>query len=427
MKHAFIISVCCGITWCCYSQNIVTIAGTGIEGYNGDGANALSCEFDHPVDLTMDGLGNMYIADADNNVVRKIDASGIITTFASVHTADAIICDRNNNVYVASQLEMSVYKITPAGVKTRIAGKGDFVGAYSGDGGPATLASLNYPYGVAVDTTGNVYISTTADGRIRKVNSLGIISTIAGTGGTNHTGDGGPASSAQIAAPGGISLDKNGNLFVTERGGMCVRKINSSGIITTVAGNTSFTNNTPPYGDGGPATSGFIFSPMDVTTDSLGNIYISDLNHLIRKVNTNGIITTVAGNGTQGYSGDGGPATSAQINNPWGIFIDKQGALILVDWYNHRIRKLASTIGVAEYNSESAVSFFPNPTYGIFKVNSSVPLKEIQISNTQGQVLFSQQMSNDGNEVNIESLPSGLYVVRFTLPGATYTKKLVKH
>jgi hypothetical protein len=312
-------------------------------------------------------------------------------------------------------------------VKTRIAGKGDFVGAYSGDGGPATLASLNYPYGVAVDTTGNVYISTTADGRIRKVNSLGIISTIAGTGGTNHTGDGGPASSAQIAAPGGISLDKNGNLFVTERGGMCVRKINSSGIITTVAGNTSFTNNTPPYGDGGPATSGFIFSPMDVTTDSLGNIYISDLNHLIRKVNTNGIITTVAGNGTQGYSGDGGPATSAQINNPWGIFIDKQGALILVDWYNHRIRKLASTIGVAEYNSESAVSFFPNPTYGIFKVNSSVPLKEIQISNTQGQVLFSQQMSNDGNEVNIESLPSGLYVVRFTLPGATYTKKLVKH
>ena len=217
--------------------------------------------------MAVDASGNLYIADTGNNRIRKVSATGIITT---------------------------------------VAGNGS--AGYSGDGGPATSAQLDGPEGVAVDGSGNLYIADTCNNRIRKVSATGIITTVAGNGSAGYSGDGGPATSAQLSLPAGVAVDGSGNLYIADSGNNRIRKVSATGIITTVAGNGS-----PGYsGDGGPATSAQLNQPAGVAVDASGNLYIADSsNNRIRKVSATGIITTVAGNGFDGYSGDGGPATSA--------------------------------------------------------------------------------------------------------------------
>ncbi|GJQ59641.1 MAG: hypothetical protein SCALA701_24420 [Candidatus Scalindua sp.] len=231
-------------------------------------------------------------------------------------------------------------------IMTTIAGNGqgsaNFRGDYGGDGGPATEASLDNPSGVAMDTVGNIYIADMFNHRIRKVDTNGIITTIAGNGQLGNGGDGGPAIQANIANPRGVTLDLEGNIYFANNYTVhySIKKIDITGIITTIAGN----GQSGYSGDGGPATEASLGHTSDVAVDTVGNIYIAEpYNHRIRKVDINGIITTIAGSGQSGYSGDGGPATEASLNLPRGVAVDTVGNIYIADLYNHRIRKVDIT------------------------------------------------------------------------------------
>ena len=208
---------------------------------------------------------------------------------------------------------------------------------FSGDNGPATGAELFQPLGVALDSAGNVYVADSSNNRIRKV-SNGVITTVAGNGTPGFSGDGGPATSTGVYGPSGVALDSAGSLYIADAGNNRIRKV-SNGVITTVAGNGTLGYS----GDGGPATNAQLYGPEGVAVDSAGNIYIADMdNNRIRKV-SNGVITTMAGNGTQGFSGDNGPAISAELYRPEGIAVDATGNLCIADTWNNRIRILTPT------------------------------------------------------------------------------------
>ena len=228
-------------------------------------------------------------------------------------------------------------------------------GGFVGDGGTGTNASFQLPYDVIRDRSGNIYVSDPYAQRIRKIASTGIISTYAGTGIAGYSGDGGPASSAQVFYPDGVTLDAAGDLAFADYGNNRVRKIDLTGKISTIAG-----NGTAGYcGDGGPAVSACLNGPIGVTYDSLGNLYISDRNdNVVRKVDTGGTIVTFAGNGTAGYCGDGGPAISACLNGPRGLKFDSSGNLYIVDGFNHRVRKVdsAGNINLVAGNGKNTFS-----------------------------------------------------------------------
>jgi sugar lactone lactonase YvrE len=283
------------------AATLKTVAGNGqTVSELGDGGPATEAGFCSTSDVALDAEGNMYISDA-----------GIYCTGLGSHT---------------------VRKVDPDGTISTVAGTG--WPGFSGDGGPATKADLNIPISVAVDREGNLYISDENNFRIRKVDKEGIITTFAGTGKEGYSGDGGPATSAQLTDPGGIAFDAKGNLYLADF--VSVRKIDPSGTITTVAG----TGEAGFSGDGGPATEAKL-TAYDVALDSEGNIYISDLeNQRIRKVDKDGIITTIAGSGKKGYSGDGGPATKAAFKDPWGIAVDGEGAVFIAEHHNSVVRKV---------------------------------------------------------------------------------------
>ncbi len=215
---------------------------------------------------------------------------------------------------------------------TTVAGNG--LSGYSGDNGVATAASM-FPVAVAVDLSHNIYIAD--EFALRKVFTSGIITTIAGNGISGESGDGGPATSALIDHPSGLILDASGNIFFTEFAKCRIRKISPSGIITTVAG-----NGTCGYsGDNGAASAAMITEPIGITIDNSGNLYFADA-YRIRRVSTSGIITTIAGNGIYGYSGDGGPATAAMLYEAGGVAVDGSGNIYIADWANNRIRRVSS-------------------------------------------------------------------------------------
>jgi len=320
---------------------ISTVAGNGVQGFSGDGGPATSAELYWPAALAVDGAGNLYFADYYNNRIRKITPGGIISTVtAAVSYPSGVAVDSAGNLYLGDSNDNRIRKVTPAGVISTVAGSG-FPG-FSGDGGPAISAELNFPTGVAVDAAGNLYIADNNNNRIRKVTAAGIISTIAGNGTAGYSGDGGPATSAQLslnqyANPKGVAVDAAGGVYFSDFNNNRVRKVTPSGTITTTAG-----NGIQGYaGDGGPATSAEICTPEGVWLDNAGNLYIADEDGFARMVSTAGIITTVAGIGGASYSGDGGPATSASLNWPSGVAIDGAGNLYISDTQNNRIRKVS--------------------------------------------------------------------------------------
>ena len=296
---------------------ITTVAGNGTRYFSsgvpgavaaGDGGSATSAQFGSPFGVAVDGAGNLFISDLQNRVIRKVSTDGVITTVAGGGSCSTLI---------------------------------DFVCA--GDGGPATSAALIVAAGLAVDGRGNLFIVD--QNRIRKVSTDGIITTVAGNGIAGFSGDGGPAISAQFSYPVNVAVDGAGNLFIADRGPGRIRKVSSDGIITTVAGNGvpcgTYTG-CLALGDGGPATSAQLNGPADVAVDPAGNLFIADTrSHSLRQVSPSGIISTVAGNGTQGFSGDGGPAIDAQLNGPTGVAVDRAGNLFIADNSNFRIREVS--------------------------------------------------------------------------------------
>lgn len=284
------------------------------------------------------------------NVIHTICGTGVTgsngdsgpATAAQIMIDNGIYVDNAMNVYLGGT-ENKVRKINGAtGIITTIAGTG--TAAYSGDGGPATAAEINSSCGLTMAPDGNIYFSDVMNRRIRKINTTtGIITTVAG-GGTGGLIEGGPATAESTLLPTAVKFDNLGNMYIADCGGGRIRKVNSMGIITTFAGNGSFAS----YGDGGPATAAGINNPYDFCFDAAGNMYISDeLGHKIRKVSsTTGIITTIAGTGTSGYSGDGTAATGAMITNPLSICLDHSGNLIFSDCENNRIRCINLSTGI---------------------------------------------------------------------------------
>jgi sugar lactone lactonase YvrE len=339
------------------SQIISNVAGNHIAGYSGDGNLATSAKVNHPNGVAVDASGNIYFSDYYNHVIRKVNASGIISTFAGNTVAGysgdgslatsaklnyptGVAVDANGNVYIADKNNSVIRKVNTSGIITTIAGTS--VAGYTGDGGLATSAKINLPAAVATDVAGNVYISDTYNQAIRKVNTSGIITTIAGGNGIGYTGDGSSATSAELNFPWGLTVDNSGNIFVGDEHNHVIRKINTSGIISTIAG----TGTAGYSGDGGLATNALLNVCNGVVSDAQGNLYISDIsNNVIRKINTSGVITTIAGTGVAGYSGNGGAATAAQLDTPSSITLDTAGNVVFTDGNNHVVRKI--TLGCA--------------------------------------------------------------------------------
>ena len=358
-------SSCCSTSYTCTSGNIITIAGSGLQGYTGDGGSALCAELFYPAGIAFDATGNMYIAQYGNvayPAVRMVNTSGIISTFAGgssycdacpANTSKVVpmgvaVNKTSGNVYIADNYQNRIRMVNTSGIITTLAGNG--TQGYSGDGIPATTASVEmyFPYGIALDGSGNIYFGDWMNNCVRKITiSTGIISTIAGNGSAGIAGgfggDGGLANSinSKLHWPSGVAVDGSGNVYIADAANYRIRKITfSTGNISTVAGNGTLGFS----GDGGAATNAALSFPYGVAVDGSGNMYIADQqNQRIRMVNTSGIISTIAGNGTGGYTGDGGPATNAELQmNPYatGIAVDASGNVYIGDGQNNRVRKV---------------------------------------------------------------------------------------
>jgi sugar lactone lactonase YvrE len=392
---------------------VTTVAGTGTAGFSGDGGPATAATMSTPSAVAFDHAGNLYIVDNDNHRVRRVDAaSQIITTFAGGGipgllgeggpataagiTPAAIALDASDNLFLSDAVSNRVRRVDAATrIITTVAGTGDhgFAGdggpataakfdairglafdsagnlfvadminervrridaatkvistvagtgaiGYSGDGGPATAAMLALPQTVAVDGAGNLYIADNDNARIRKVDATtGTISTVAGTGTGGFSGDGGPASAALLSYSTSVTLDTSGNVYITDSGSGRIRRIDrSTNVISTVAGGS---------GDNVPASAAVLLGPRDVAFDAAGNVYIADqLNHRIRRVDARTrVLTTVAGTGTGGFSGDGGPATAAKLYSPFGVAIDARNNIYIADDDNYRVRRVDGVTG----------------------------------------------------------------------------------
>jgi len=333
---------------------ISTIAGDGTRGYSGDGELAMTAQLNYPWGMAIDSDGVLYFADFKSHCIRKINNQAIITTIAGdgrpgyhgngtpatmaqLNQPRGLTLDSNGNLYFADSQNHVIRKINRQGIITTIAGNN--TAGYCCEGIPATMAQLNYPVDVALDQANNLYIADKNNHVIRKIDSHGIITTIAGdsTQGNGTRTEGELATRVQLNYPHAIALDHFGNLYLADYGNHLICKVDKRGYITRVAGNA-----TGGYsGDGGSATMAQLNFPSGIALDKEGNLYINDTqNYRLRQVNIQGKITTIAGDGTQGYSGDNDIATTAKINFAFYITVDKIGNLYFADTDNYRLRKL---------------------------------------------------------------------------------------
>jgi sugar lactone lactonase YvrE len=336
---------------------ITTAVGTGDKGFGGDGGSATAALLNGPFDVAFDAGGNLYFSDTFNNRIRRVDArSGVISTVAgngdkgfsgdggaatgaALNEPYGIALDRAGNIFVADRLNRRVRRIDAAsGTITTLAGTGE--AAYGGDGGPAADAGLAEPNGLAFDAAErHLYITDVADNRVRIVDLVsGTIATFAGTGAAEHSGDGGPAAAAGTFGARAVKVGPDGTVYILERQGSSLRAVDpATGIITTIAGTTA-----RGYGgDGGPARDAVFDAPKEMAIDRDGSLIIVDTeNHAIRRIDrTSGIVTALAG-GREGAGGDGGPATEAGLDRPHGAVVGPDGAVYIGDTNNHRIRRV---------------------------------------------------------------------------------------
>jgi len=404
---------------------ISTIAGNGTYGYTGDGGAATAAELAEPNGLAVNGDGFVYIGDNFNNVIRRIDTSGHITTVAGngtagfsgdggpatnaeIHSTAGLAVDGDGNLYIGDSYNSRVRKVSPSGIITTYAGDG-FAG-YSGDGGAAAAAKLFNPSGLAIDKAGNLYIADISNHVVRKVSKSGIITTYAGNGSSGFSGDGGSALSAQMADPSALAIDGTGNLYISDVSNRRIRKVNSSGIITTIAGNGT----AGVTGDGGPATAAELYFAIGLSLDVTGNLYIADGNsETIRKIDTSGIINSVAGDGLGGFGGDGGPATAAMLNVPYNVSADGLGNIYIADGFNNRIRfvnncsPLSLITGTLEFCAGSTSTFSDATGGGTWSCSDTA----IAVINSSTGVAT--------------GISQGIATISYTLAGLSATKMII--
>ena len=386
---------------------ITTFAGNGSNSFAGDNGAATNAALNYPFGVAIDTANNFFIADQRNHRVRKIANNGIITTLAGNGTGSfsgdsgaatnatlnypmGVAVDLLGNIFIADESNCHIRKVATNGIITTVAGKSTAI-SFSGDGGAATNAGLSSVFGVAVDVVGNVFIADYQNNRIRKVNTNGIITTVAGNGSGSFSGDGGAATNAALSSPSGVTVDSVGNLFIADTGHNRIREVYTNGIIMTCAGNgtSSFS------GDGGAATNAGLSSPFGIAVDSVGNLLIADENHhRIRSVDTNGIIMTVAGNGSGSFSGDGGIATSAGLYNPTGVALDTGGNLFIADLFNNRIRKVNASIFQPSSLVINNVSTNSAGNYSVIITSSSGSVTSSAANLTMVPAIITQQPQN---------------------------------
>jgi sugar lactone lactonase YvrE len=520
-----------------FAQNITTIAGNGTGGFNGDG-NATASALWGPQGLALDASGNVYIADLVNSRVRRVDyVTGMISTIAGTGTQgyngdgilainaqianpSALAFDAAGDLYFTDRSNHRIRKITMStGIISTVAGTG--TQGYNSDGILATAAELNLPNEVAFDAAGNLFIADWINHRVRKVDKItGIISTIAGTGTAGYNGDGILATAAQIDGPCGIIFDNAGNIYIAEYSGHRVRKIDiSTGMISTIAGTATAGYN----GDGILANTAQLSGCAYIKFDYQENMYIGDaFNSRIRRITAStGVISTVAGIGTAGYNGDNIPATTAQLNLPFAIYFDRpQCNMYIGDYSNNRVRKVTggfagciplpldllsftgrnkddynllqwkaagvnnnsqfeierssdsrnfevmgvvngagNSVSTCSYsfidqhplsginyyrlkqksyddtfvysevlavtnrqNSNLSITIYRNPGNGQIRINSSAVIDEMKISNTAGQIIY-KAIPKEKN-VSFQLEHTGIYFVQIITAGKTVTKKV---
>ncbi|MEI6817336.1 MAG: T9SS type A sorting domain-containing protein [Bacteroidota bacterium] len=410
-------------------QIITTIAGTGIAGYNGDNILATTAKLNGPGGIAIDKFGNVFIPDGLNNRIRKIDhTTGFISTVAGIGTAGysgdsglatlaelhdptGVAVDDSGNIFIADENNNVIRKVfASTGKIFTYAGTGN--GTFGGENGPAISADLSVPSNVCLDKMGNLFICDFGNFRIRKVDkTTGIINTVAGNGTSNFNGDGILATNAELNFPYGVSVDTLGNIFIADNNNYRVRKLDvTTGLISTVAGNgmAGF------FGDNGQATSAKLMEPIGICLDMHRNIFIADYDNCrIRKVDfTTGIINTIAGNGTCGFFGDLGLATAAEINKPISIAVDSTGDIFISDLANNRIRKIVHSSGIPNIDGNYyGISIYPNPTTTILNIHHSTCTTQetLLITDLMGNVVYKAELHGIDNSISISTWSAGIY------------------
>ena len=428
----------------CNAQIITTVAGTGTQGYSGDGGQATNAELFDAAKVIFDAAGNMYIIETGNDCLRKVNLSGIISTIAGNGTAgysgdggqataaelyDPIggCFDAAGNLYIAEYGNSRIRMINTNEIISTVAGDGAF--GFSGDGGQATNAECNSPEGVAFDTHGNLYIADFYNNCIRMVNTAGIISTVAGTGTAGYSGDGGQATGATLYRPAEIAFDTNGNMYIADEYNNRIRKVNTAGIISTIVGTGIGGYN----GDGIQATTAELYYPSGLCLDAAGNLYIADSeNNRIRMVTIAGIISTIVGNGIAGYSGDGGNATAAELYDPCRVTLDATGNIYICDEKNNLIRKVNNIgqAGIPQFGIQnSEFRIYPNPTTTILNVvlrqaqdDNAILVITDMLGNNIKQIPFNTQQVI----LNLGDLADGIYFITIETERGKTIKKIIK-
>ena len=430
------------------AQVINLFAGNHTSGYTGNNGPATAAECYAPAGIAADAAGNIYISDLGKSVIRKVTTDGVIHTIAGTGVAGfggdggpataaqlnqptSVAVDAAGNVYLTDDNNNRVRKIDLSGNINTIAGNG--TAGYSGDGFAAVNAELNAPSGVAVDRYGNVYIADANNFVIRKViDSTGKIFTYAGEGSAGYSGDGSNAGIAQFNYPSGVAVDTLNNVFVADKANSMVRKIYPTGLIIRYAGDTSITGN-PVFGysgDGGYANVAQLNSPTEIALAPDGTLYIADYNnHRIRKVKTNGDISTCAGSGVSGYSPSGTPALSAQLAGPFGVTVAPNGKIYITDEINNVAQVIDVASAVEEMPLAAArLSVYPNPSSGSFTIDvpGNATAATITIANITGHTIATRNVTQASGKIafTLDGVPAGTYMLSVNTGSTIYHEQI---
>jgi trimeric autotransporter adhesin len=423
-----------------WGQVITTFAGNGIIGFTGEGGPAVNAELGCPAGVGVDKTGNIYLADCNNDVIQKVDTNGILTRFAGNGSSGlagdggpatnaelelvqivGIAVDTANNVYFSDGSRVRM--VSQGGIITTVAGS---TFGYSGNGGPATDAQLKGPVGICFDRSGDLLVADEEAANIRMVDKYGIISAIAGSSIPGYSGDGGQATAAGLVDPDGIAADGKGNIYFTDS--YRVRKIDSTGIVTTIVGNDDFGS---IFCNGCMATSIKTRGPFGVAIDRFDNIYVSDgVNDEVYLITQTGYANGIVGNYTAGYWGDGGPPNDAELNIPETICFNSLGDLFIADKMNGRYRKVnygtASVKQVTKNVAQLIVN--PNPvSNGVvsYKVSTDTnEAAEVTVSNMLGQRVYTAHITTNTAQQLLIAIP-GIYIVTATTQGQRMETKVV--
>lgn len=405
------------------AQYVSTFAGSTQGFVNG---TATIAQFNWPMGMAIDTEGTIFVVDSANYVIRKITSSGVVSTFAGsgiggfadgiasvaqFNGIDGLAVDTAGNVYVADANNHRIRKISATGVVSTLAGS---IQGYAN--GTGTAARFNSPSGVAVDAAGNVFVTDTFNYRIRKITPAGVVSTIAGSGMAGFAN--GTGTAAQFNKTYGIAVSDAGTIFVADALNHRIRKITASGVVTTFAGSVY------GYANGNGTAAKFNY-PYGITVDPAGNVYVTDAaDNRIRKITITGMVSTLAGSGIGGFAD--GIGTTAQFINPCGVVVDAVGSVFIADATNHRIRKITNSLSTADYQQNQAL-IYPNPVSSIINIDlgDSIATKVI-LFDMNGKVMKTENSINI-TSLEISNLANGIYLLQITTDKGILSKKIVKN